>query len=169
MGQGPGAFIWSRGAWGEVGGWGVASPRQPRGTSLGGLGVSWDSSTPEDAFLEAYKGRVEGWGWGRGEELWLGQWREQKSLAGRAPSCRTQRSSLGFLPGSRRNQGLACYTLSLPSWLPPLDLQPPPGSPAKLRPHRPSHLLPWLLASLGFFTTIPSAWNAFSFGYANLC
>lgn len=80
MGQGPGAFIWSRGAWGEVGGWGVASPRQPRGTSLGGLGVSWDSSTPEDAFLEAYKGRVEGWGWGRGKSSGLASGGSRKAL-----------------------------------------------------------------------------------------
>ena len=145
---------------------GVACPRQPPGTSLGGLGVSWDSSTPEDAFLEAYRAELRGGG-GEGEELWVGQWSEQKSLAGRAPSCGTQRSSLGFLPGSRINQGRACYSLALPSWPPPLDLQPPPGSPAKLRPHGPSHL-PWLLATLGFFTTIPSAWNAFPFGYANL-
>ena len=71
---------------GKLRGGGVASPRQPQGTSLGGLGVSWDSSTPDDAFLEAYEGRVEGWGWGGGKSSGLARGVSRKALLAGLPS-----------------------------------------------------------------------------------
>ncbi|CAM9495302.1 unnamed protein product [Rangifer tarandus platyrhynchus] len=108
-------------------------------------------------------------GGGEGEELWLGQWSEQKSLAGRAPSCGTQRSSLGFLPGSRINQGLACYSLSLPSWLPPTGSPAPSRVPCKAaatRTFSPSSLAlghPGLFHNHSFCLECLSLWLCQSF------